>query len=68
MLLSRREFVAFTTAAVAGIGTSCAIHPAATANRTRVVAFDALAIFDPRPVGQIAVDLFPERAGELMAS
>jgi len=68
MLLSRRKFVALTTATVAGIGASCAIRPAKTANRTRVVAFDALAIFDPRPVAKIATDLFPERAGELMAS
>ena len=68
MLFSRREFVALTTATLAGVETSCAIRPPALANRTKVVAFDALAIFDPRPVGQIAANLFPERAGELMAS
>jgi 2-haloacid dehalogenase len=68
MMISRRKFVALATAAMAGIGTSCAVLPTGKANRTRVVAFDALAIFDPRSVAQIALDLFPERASELMAS
>src|SRR5690242_15932465 len=74
--MTRRHFVK-TVAAAAGAtaaNASLVLAQSATAPRKlaqpstiKAVAFDALAIFDPRPVAALAAQLFLERDEELMA-
>jgi 2-haloacid dehalogenase len=59
---TRRQFLCAATSACAG----AAAHGAPTAAPTiKAVAFDAFAIFDPRPVFRLAEELFPGRGEEL---
>jgi 2-haloacid dehalogenase len=62
MLSTRREFAAVTAGAVARslrLGRSGATTDSLRASRIKAVAFDAFALFDPRPVFAQADDLFP---------
>jgi len=66
MPISRRRFLACTLG-IASAALSPAADPAAAASRPRVraVAFDALAVFDARPVLALTERLFEERGAEL---
>jgi 2-haloacid dehalogenase len=68
MGLDRRDFLALMAGAVAGTVTGPV--PAARAAglpeiRLQAVAFDAFAIFDPRPIVGLAEELFPGNGSEL---
>jgi len=60
MMLNRRDFLAVTAVAAAGSVVG-AVSKTVSAAQSRVpaIAFDALAIFDPRPVFKLAEELFP---------
>jgi 2-haloacid dehalogenase len=64
MPLNRRELLGF---AAAGIAAGFAMRPAHAAEgfKTKAIAFDAFAIFDPRPVFALAEQLFPGNGAEL---
>jgi len=66
MMLRRREFLALATGSVAFAplirGT---ISQASVARRVKALAFDAFAIFDPRPVSLLVEQLFPGHGAEL---
>jgi 2-haloacid dehalogenase len=64
--LSRRAFLQTTATLAAG----SVLHPSflraqTSPTKIKAVAFDALAIFDPRPVFLLAEELFPGRGAEL---
>jgi 2-haloacid dehalogenase len=65
MRFSRREFV--SAAAIGGVSglLSPAAARAASRSSIKAVAFDAFAIFDPRPIEALADRLFPGRGREL---
>lgn len=66
MRLDRRTFLAFSIATTAGIGAAPVITPAATSwQGIKAVAFDAFALFDPRPVFQACEAVAPGRGKEL---
>ena len=64
MALDRRQFLSVTLPGVAVLAVSqgSAAEPRGT---IRAVAFDAFAIFDPRPVTGLAEELFPEKGAAL---
>lgn len=62
MDLNRRAFIGAGAAALVATGALAA--PA----RIKAIAFDGLAIFDARPVGALAEQLFPGRGDALMAA
>jgi 2-haloacid dehalogenase len=66
--MNRREF--FGTAAVAAAATASLASQAraAAASGLRAIAFDGFVIFDPRPVGALAEQLFPAKGAALMAA
>ncbi len=67
MSLTRRRFLSLATgAAVAGAFNPVAAPRARAAARYRAVVFDAFPIFDPRPIAQMAEDLFPGAGATLM--
>lgn len=59
---NRRQFLGVAASAFAG---PTAQGVPATAPAIKAVAFDAFAIFDPRPVFRLAEELFPSRGDEL---
>ena len=59
---NRRQFLGAATSAFAG---ATAQGGPTTASTIKAVAFDAFAIFDPRPVFRLAEELFPGRGEEL---
>jgi 2-haloacid dehalogenase len=65
--LNRREFVSLAAGALAArvIGSS-AIARAASEPQITCLAFDAFPIFDPRPIGALAEQLFRGKGTELM--
>lgn len=66
MPMSRRELLGSAAAAIAtGISVSAASARTAAGAAIQALAFDAFAIFDPRPVFALAEALFPERGAEL---
>ncbi len=66
-VLDRRDFLGLITGAVAGTVARAVPVPAAGAHglRLQAVAFDAFAIFDPRPIVTLAEELFPGKGSEL---
>jgi len=69
MSLDRRTFLQLaamgTVAGASGFGPGAAT--AAIASRFKAVAFDGLAVFDPRPIATLAEELFPGQGKDLMA-
>ncbi|WP_338046383.1 haloacid dehalogenase type II [Polyangium spumosum] len=69
---NRRRFLQLLTSAPLGVAASCvAAAPEAPARpparaRVRAIAFDAFPIFDPRPIGALAEELFPGQGASLM--
>lgn len=45
---------------------ACALQAEPTAPRIKAVAFDAFPIFDPRPIANVAMELFPEQGHEFV--
>jgi 2-haloacid dehalogenase len=64
--LNRREFVSLAAGALAAGVIGSSIARAASEPRITCLVFDAFPIFDPRPIGALAEQLFPARGGELM--
>src|SRR4051812_36365810 len=67
MSMSRRHFVGLAAGALAAgvVGNSSPVR-AGSAARTKCLAFDALAVFDPHPVAASAEQAFPGKGSELM--
>ena len=66
MSLTRREFLHLTGKGVIGCALLSPIAVlAAKQSRFEAVAFDAFAIFDPRPIFNLAETLFPGKGIEL---
>jgi 2-haloacid dehalogenase len=67
--MTRRELIAAAGAGVAGsvLVTAAGALAAEVRPTFKAVAFDALAVFDPRPVWALADQLFPGRGNELSA-
>jgi len=67
--MTRREFIAASGAGVAGsvLVTAADALAAGAIPAIKAVAFDALAVFDPRSVWALADQVFPGRGGELSA-
>ncbi|MDB6062670.1 MAG: haloacid dehalogenase, type [Verrucomicrobiaceae bacterium] len=66
MPLNRREFLnAAAASVVTGLVASSAVARAASGSTIKAIAFDAFAVFDPRPVFALAEQLFPGRGAEL---
>jgi len=66
MSLNRREFIGLTAASVAtGILAPSALAQTSRQHKIKAIVFDAFPIFDPRPVFQLATELFPEKGAEL---
>jgi 2-haloacid dehalogenase len=64
--MSRRACLGLSAAGVAtGLVVSSPLAAAATGARIRAIAFDGLAVFDPRPVFTLAGHLFPGQGAEL---
>src|SRR5690242_12491732 len=63
MSLTRREFV--VGSAAAGLMVPAPKARSAPKQTIKAVAFDALAVFDPRPIFALAEELFPGRGAEL---
>jgi 2-haloacid dehalogenase len=61
--LNRRHFV--NLAAASAAASAATMVTARAAPRIKAVAFDALVIFDSRPVAALAEELFPGKGGEL---
>lgn len=62
MLPSRRAILAAAASSIAARGVEAA---GGTARDIRAVAFDAFAVFDPRPVSSLVDELFPGKGAEL---
>lgn len=67
MTLNRREFLR-TSAALAALAASGVGHATTSGRRIRAVAFDAFALFDPRPIYQACETVVPGRGTELAAA
>ena len=66
MSLARREFIRLAAGGLAaGAWGSSLTSGSAPGSPLRAVAFDAFAIFDPRPIGALAESLFPGKGPEL---
>jgi 2-haloacid dehalogenase len=64
--LNRREFLQLSVSGLAsGLIASSALARPVAAPKIKAIAFDSLAIFDPRPVGALAERLFPGKGMEL---
>jgi 2-haloacid dehalogenase len=66
MTMNRRTFVQLAAGAAVAISGSAAAANDPPAS-IKAIAFDGLALFDPRPVAALAERLFPGRGGELTA-
>lgn len=66
MRASRRELLGGLAAATL-VASAAAAAPRRAAGRIRAVAFDAFPIFDPRPIGALASELFPGKGAELVS-
>lgn len=65
MVLSRRNFIRSGVTAIAAAPVVARTFDAVSSTRIRAVAFDAFAIFDPRPVSKSIIEYFPEKGTEL---
>jgi 2-haloacid dehalogenase len=65
--LNRREFLHLTTGTLAAALGSASLGSGNPARSIRAIAFDALAIYDPRPVFAQAESLYPGKGAELCA-
>lgn len=70
MTTDRRVFLKLTTAGVGAalLASSPLGRAAKPPPRIRAVAFDAFPVFDPRPIGALAEELFPGKGPELMSA
>ena len=69
MTVTRREFLGTAAAGIAtGLLAPRETARAAAGPKLKAVAFDAFAVFDPRPVFALAQQLFPGRGSELAAT
>jgi 2-haloacid dehalogenase len=67
MSMTRRDFVRLAAAGTfAGLVTETA-NAAPIPRPIKAIAFDAFAIFDPRPVAALAQQLFPEHGSDLIS-
>jgi 2-haloacid dehalogenase len=65
--ISRRQFVNLAAGAASGAMISRpAFSSSGIPRRIQAIAFDAFPIFDPRPIGLLAEELFPGKGGLLM--
>jgi 2-haloacid dehalogenase len=66
LLLNRRRFLNLAaSSAVAGFTTVASIGATKTTSRVKAIAFDALVVFDLRPVAALTEELFPGRGAEV---
>jgi 2-haloacid dehalogenase len=66
MPLNRRRFLALAAASAASnLALSSLPAPVVSATKIKAIAFDGLAIFDPRPMFAFAEDLFPGKGAAL---
>jgi 2-haloacid dehalogenase len=68
MQLYRRTLLEIGTAAAAAGALDLGRSATATPLQVKAIAFDGLAVFDPRPVAALAEKIFPGRGGELSAA
>jgi 2-haloacid dehalogenase len=66
--LNRRDFIASAMAAVASTAVSAAVPVPATRRGIKAVAFDGLALFDPRPVFALVGSFFPGSSGAFVSA
>lgn len=66
MPLDRRTFIALgASGALSGFVTSGGLAQSARAHKIKAIGFDALTVFDLRPIAALAEELFPGRGAEL---
>lgn len=65
MQMTRRKFVTLAAGGIAATAWGGGAEPASSQSQFKAIAFDAFAIFDPRPVFQLAEAIFPNRGAEL---
>jgi 2-haloacid dehalogenase len=63
--LNRRNFVSLLAGGAATTALSTPAIAVAARSKIKVIAFDAFAVFDPRPVSALAEELFPGKSVEL---
>jgi 2-haloacid dehalogenase len=67
MSIDRRRFLHIAAAgSIAAAGLSSHSSPRAAVRSFKAIAFDAFPVFDPRPVGKLAEELFPGRGADLI--
>jgi 2-haloacid dehalogenase len=64
--LNRRNFVSLIAGAAAALSTE-SVMAAVSDNKIKAIAFDGLAVFDPRPVAALTEQIFPGRGDEINA-
>ncbi|MFO1351048.1 MAG: haloacid dehalogenase type II [Gammaproteobacteria bacterium] len=68
MPLDRRHFLSLAvTGATAGFVAASEIAKANPLTKIKAVAFDGFVVFDPRPIGVLAEELFPGKGADVMA-
>src|SRR5690349_19423144 len=66
--MNRRKFLSVAAfGAAAGMARADGVGVRDPHRKIEAVAFDGFAIFDPRPIGGVAEEVFPGRGADLMA-